>query len=33
MAAATKGRVKEGAARTLADLVEDIARGRQRKAA
>lgn len=33
MAAATKGRVRQGAAKTLADLVEEIARERQRKAA
>ncbi len=33
MAAATKGRVRQGAAKSLADLVEEIARERQRKAA
>lgn len=33
MAAATKGRVRQGAAKSLADLVEEIAQGRQKKAA
>lgn len=33
MAAAAKGRVREGASQSLADLVELIARGRERKAA